>query len=183
MGKALVSNITVSLGLVIVRKALAMARLSVVATLLAMLPLSSSQFCPLARLLLLSTPWLAPYCPSSAGTLRLHSGWHPTANRRPASPLPGGSARLLPSWSVDPPSVKPSRGIALPPWLCPTPWVDVMTCPTIQHGFGGPSTSEFSYVADRQPSPAASVSGRQRLFFSLGAPAEGFGSLYQYLAM
>jgi len=89
MGKALVSNITVSLGLAVAPKALAMARLSVVASLLAILPLPPCRFRP-----------LAPYCPLSwhltaknsspgwhptappplAGTLLLLTGWHPTAH-------------------------------------------------------------------------------------------------------
>jgi len=103
MGKASVSNITVPLGFVVVPKALAMARLSAAASLLAILPLSSSRFCPLAPYCY-HPPlgWhptahhrLAPYCYSPAGTLLLLTGWHPTAHRRwLASPLPGGSARL-----------------------------------------------------------------------------------------
>ena len=103
MGKASVSNITVPLGFVVVPKALAMARLSAAAGLLAILPLSSSRFCPLA-LYCYHPPlgWhptarhrLAPYCYSPAGSLLLLTGWHPTAHRRwLASALPGGSARL-----------------------------------------------------------------------------------------
>ena len=122
---------------------------------LAILPLSSSRFCPLGPLLRLTAPWLARYCSSlPAGTLLLYFGWHPTAtHRRLASPLPGGSARLLLSRPEDPSSVTPSHGIALPPWLCPTPWIDVMTCPTVQHGFGEPSCSEFSNVAGLLSSP------------------------------
>jgi len=89
MGKASVSNITVSLGLAVTPKALAMARWSVVASPLAILPLPPSRFRP-----------LAPYCPLSwhltaknsspgwhptappplAGTLLLLTGWHPTAH-------------------------------------------------------------------------------------------------------
>jgi len=103
MGKASVSNITVLLGFVVVSKALAMARLSAAASLLAILPLPSSRFCPLAPYCY-HPPlgWhptahhrLAPYCYSPAGTLLLLTGWHPTAHRRwLASPLPCGSARL-----------------------------------------------------------------------------------------
>jgi len=86
MGKASVSNITVLLGLVVVPKALAMARLSAVASLLAILPPSSSRFCPLAPYCYHPLPgWhptahhlLAPYCYSPAGTLLLIVvGWHP----------------------------------------------------------------------------------------------------------
>ena len=102
MGKALVSNITVSSRSRRHSKALAMARLSVVASPLAILPLPPSQFRPLAPYCPLSWPLtaippqrLAPYCSSPAGTiLLLLPGWHPTANYRwLASPLPSGSAR------------------------------------------------------------------------------------------
>jgi len=94
MGKASVSNITVSLGFVVVPKALAMALFLVVASPLAILPPPTSQFCPLApycpiswHLTAIPTPgWhataphqLARYCYSLAGTLLLLSGWHPTA--------------------------------------------------------------------------------------------------------
>ena len=65
MGKASLTNITVLLGLVVVPKALAMARLLAAAGLLAILPLPSSQFCP-----------LAPYCYHPL------PGWHPTAHDR-----------------------------------------------------------------------------------------------------
>jgi len=52
-----------------------MARLSFVASVLAILPLSSSRFCPLAPLL--------PHFRSLAGTLLLIlTGWHPTATLR-----------------------------------------------------------------------------------------------------
>ena len=89
MGKASGSNITVSLGFVVVPKALAIARLSAAASLLAILPLSSSRFCPLAPYCYHPLPgWhptahhrLAPYCYSLAGTLLLLAGWHPTATR------------------------------------------------------------------------------------------------------
>jgi len=152
MGKASVSNITVPLSFIVVPKALAMARLSAAASLLAILPLSSSQFCPLAPHCYHPLPgWhptayhrLAPYCYSPAGTLLLLTGWHPTAHRRwLASPLPSGSARHLPFRLVGPSLFTPSRGIALPPLLCPTPWIDVMTCLIVHHGFGGPSIGVF----------------------------------------
>jgi len=108
MGKASVTNITVSLGFVVVPKALAMARLSVVASRLAILPLPPSRFRPLAPYCPLSwhltaTPlpgWhptathrLAPYCYSPAGTLLVLTGWHPTA------PPPMGSPFLGYAWS------------------------------------------------------------------------------------
>jgi len=93
MGKASVSNITVWLGFVVVPKALAMAHLSAAASLLAILPLSSSRFCPLAPYCYHPLPgWhptahhrVAPYCYSSAGTLLLIViGWHPLC---PVAPL------------------------------------------------------------------------------------------------
>jgi len=65
MGKASVSHITVSLGFLVVPKALAMACLSAAASLLAILPLFSCRFCP-----------LAPYCYHPL------PGWHPTAHYR-----------------------------------------------------------------------------------------------------
>jgi len=154
MGKASLSNITVSLSFVVVPKALAMARLSAAASLIAILPISSSRFGPLAPYCYHPLRgWhatahhrLAPYCYSPAGTLLLLTGWHPTTHRPwLASPLRGGSARHLPFRSVGPSSVTPSRSIALPPWLCPTPWIDVMTCLTVQHGFGRPSAGVFLY--------------------------------------
>jgi len=132
MGKASVRNITVPLGYVVVPKALGMARLSPAASLLAILPPSSSRFCPLAPYCYHPPPgWhptahhlLAPYCYSPAGTLLLLTGWQPTAHRRClASPLPGGSARLPTSL---PPAIYSTvanlalvtvdHGIALPPW-------------------------------------------------------------------
>jgi len=147
MGKASVSNITVPLGFLIGPKPLAMARLSVVASPLAILPLPPSRFpplasyCPLSWHLTASSPLrVAPYCYSSTSSLR----------------------------SVDPSSVTPSRGIALPPRLCPTPWIDVMTCLTVQHGFGGPSSFEFSHVGDHLSSPSGprfGSSNRQFLLF------------------
>ena len=145
MGKASVSNITGLLGFAVAPKALAMAHWSAVASPLVILPLPPSRFRP-----------LAPYCPLSwhltaknpppAGTRLLPpSGWHPTATHRLAPycspswlapPLLGGSARpSLPLRSFGPSSVTPSRRIALPPWLCPTRGNDVMTCPTVHHGF------------------------------------------------
>jgi len=108
MGKASVTNITVSLGFVVVPKALAMARLSVVASPLAILPLPPSRFRP-----------LAPYCPLSWHlTATPLPGWHPTATHRlaPYWYSPAGTLLLRLRW-VGPSSVTPSRGIALPPWL------------------------------------------------------------------
>jgi len=97
MGKGSVSNITVSLGFVVVPKALAMARLSGAASLFAILPLSFSRFCPLAPYCYHPLPgWhptaysrLGPYCFSPAGTLLLIVvGWHPLCPLAPLANLP-----------------------------------------------------------------------------------------------
>jgi len=96
-------------GLVVVRKALAMARLSVVASPFVILPLHPSRFRPLAPHCPISWPLtanlphrLAPSWSPPAGTLLLLTGWHPTSHHRwMAPPLPGGSARL--------PSLSPLR--------------------------------------------------------------------------
>jgi len=105
MGKVWVSNIVVSLGFVVVPKALAMARLSAAASLFAILPLSSSRFYPLAPYCYHPLPgWhptahhrLAPYCYSPAGTLLLIVvGGHPLC---PVAPLAiYRSDRLAPPW-------------------------------------------------------------------------------------
>jgi len=109
LGKASVSNITVPLGFIVVSKALAMARLSAAASLLAILPLSSSRFCPLAPYCYHRVPgWhptahhrLAPYCYSPAGTLLLIViGWHPLCLVAPldmylSNPLAAPRLRLV----------------------------------------------------------------------------------------
>jgi len=103
MGKASVSNIVVSLGFVVVPKALTMARLSAAASLFAILPLSFSQFCPLGPYCYNPLQgWhptahhrLAPYCYSPAGTLPLIIvGWHPLCPVAPLAFYP--SDRLAP---------------------------------------------------------------------------------------
>jgi len=117
MGKASVSNITVLLGLAVAPKALAMARWSVVASPLAILPLPPYRFrplapyCPLswhltaknpppAGTLLLPPLWVAPYCYSPAGTLLL------------TSPAGIPSARWLRSPFSPPPIARPFLGYA-----------------------------------------------------------------------
>jgi len=177
VGKASVSNIVVSLGFVVVPKALAMARLSAAASLFAILPLSSSRFCPLAPYSYHPLPGWHPTALQPAGTLLLLTGWHPTAHRRwLASPLPGGSARHLPFRSVGPSSVTPSRGIALPRWLCPMPWMGVMTCLTVHHGCGGPSTGVFlchrSSILSIRPRKGLSAAV---VSFVLGSLRKGLG--------
>jgi len=84
-------------GLVVVPKALAMARLSVVTSPFAILPPPPTRFRPLAPYCPLNwhltaylpSGWhptathpLAPYCYPPAGTLLLLTGWHPTAALR-----------------------------------------------------------------------------------------------------
>ena len=108
--------------LVVIPKSLAMAGLSHVACPLVILPPPPSRF----RL-------LALYCPLSwhptaylppAGTLLLLTGSHPTA-RSLRSPL-------YPLQSTHSSSIRPSRSIALPLWLSPTPWSnDVITGTTV----------------------------------------------------
>ena len=105
MGKASVSHITVPVGFVVVPKALAMARLLAAASLLAILPPSSSRFCPPAPYCYHPLPgrhptahhWLAPYCYSPAGTILLLTGWHHTATHRltPYCYSPAGTLLLI----------------------------------------------------------------------------------------
>jgi len=123
-----------------------MARLSVVATPLAILPPSSSRFRP-----------LAPYCPISwhrtaetlpqAGTLLLSTGWHPTATHRLAlycySPA-GMLLFILQSFDLS--SVTPSHGIALPPWLLSNALDRCNDLHDRASGFSGPTVSVFSPV-------------------------------------
>jgi len=106
----MVSNITVSLGLVFGLKALAMARLSVLGSPLAILPPSTLRFRPLAPYCPISwhltakplPGWhptayhqLAPYCCSCGGTLLLIVvGWHPLCPVAPLTIYP--SDRLAP---------------------------------------------------------------------------------------
>jgi len=117
IGKASVSNIRVLLSFVVVPKVLARARLSVVVSPLAILASSPSRFCPLVPYYYIPLP-----------------GWHPTADHRlaPYCSLLAGipsalwlRSPLYPPRSSHPSSLTPSRGIALPPWLPPTPWGDL----------------------------------------------------------
>ena len=154
MGKASVTNITVSLCFFLVPNALAMAPLSVVASPRAILPPSTSRFRPLAPYCPISwhltakplpgwhptaLPWLAPYCYSPAGTLLLLSG----------------CILLLLLQLVDPSLVIPNRSIALPPWLL----FNALDRCNDQHdrasGYCGPTVSVLSPVADHQSSNRA----------------------------
>jgi len=105
MGKASVSNITVSLCFIVIPKVLAMACLFAAACLFAILPPSTSQFCPLAPYCYIPLPgWfptairrLAPYCYSSARTLLLIVvSWHPLCPVAPLAHLPLSLLRLTP---------------------------------------------------------------------------------------
>jgi len=158
MGKASVSNIRVPPQFHCRPKALAMAHLSVVASLLAILLLSFFQFCPLVLLL---PPFL-----SLAGTRLLPIGWHPTATLWLAPYCSSSLAGIPSAWWLGFPSTLSDW--LTPPRLrlvvilhclrayCPTPWIDVLTSPTVHGSFGGPSRLEFSYVAGRQSSPPRS---------------------------
>jgi len=143
MGKASVTNITVSFSFIVVSKALAMARLSVVASPLAILPPPPSQFCPLA-------PYY--YFPLL--------GWHPTALHQMAPYCPSltgiPSARwfhshLYPPRSSHSASVTPGHSIALPPWPPPMPWsTDVITGAAVAFQFDvGLLFRWFSYMRDQ----------------------------------
>jgi len=158
MGKALVSNIMIPLGFVVVPKALAMPRLSVVASLLAILPPPTSRFCP-----------LAPYCPIS---------WHLTATHRlaPYCYSPAGTLLLL-LRSVDLSLFTPSRGIALPLWLLSNALDRCNDLHDRASGHSWPTVSVFSPVDDRPSTPL----GRAfRVFelavsFVLGSLRKGLG--------
>ena len=152
MGKASVSNIMVSLGLVVVPKAPAMASLSALASPFAILPPSFSWFCLLVLYYYFPLPgWhptahhqLAPYCSSLA--LILSARWL----RSPLYPLRSSHSSL----------VTPSHGIALPPWLPPTPCGDRSNyrrgrCLRFNVG---PLFRWFSFMRGHYPLPQAPVS-------------------------
>jgi len=117
-----------------------MAHLSVVASPFAILPSPPSRFCPLApyctfswHLTAKTPPWLAPYCYSPAGTLLL--------------------LLYLPLRSVDPSSVTPSRGIALPLWLLSNALDRCNDLGNRVSGYSGPTVSVFSLVDDHSFTP------------------------------
>jgi len=115
-------------------------------------------------------------CSSPASTLLLLTGWRPTAHRRwLVSPLSGCSARHLPFRWVGPSSVTPGRGIALPPWLCPTPWIDGITCLTVHHGFGGAFTGVFLCRRSTILSPRAAFLAVRVFSFVLVSLRKGLG--------
>jgi len=155
-----------------------------VASPLGILPLPPSRFCP-----------LPPYCPLSwhltaktpppAGTLRLPSGWQPTATHglAPYCYTLAGTLLLL-LRSVDPSSVTPSCGIALPPWRLSNALDGCNDLHDCASSYCGPMVSMFSPVADHQSSNQAPQGPHStRCFFCLGEPAEVFESFYLYLSM
>ena len=164
IGKACVSKMTVPLSFVVGQKALAMAPLSVVASPFAILPLPPSQFRP-----------LPPYCPFSwhltaktpppAGILLLPSGWHPSCYSR-------AGTLLLIFRSVDPSSVTPSRGIALPLWLSSNTLDRCNDLHNCASGYSGLTVSVFFPVDELLSTPL-------RPAFLLFQPAVSFvlGSL------
>jgi len=87
-----------------------------------------------------------------ASPLLLLTGWHPTA-RWLRSPL----YRLRLSRCS---SVTPRRGIALPQWLPPTPWLnDVITGASVEYSYSvGPHSSGFLLTRDHHPLPQARLS-------------------------
>jgi len=131
---------------------------------------------PLAGTLLLTSP--------PAGTLLLLNRWHLTAIH-PLVPYrysPAGTLLLL-FRSVDPSSVTPSRGIALPPWLLSNALDRCNDLPDGTSWFRWALYWSFHMSPINNPLPARRVSVRQSLFFCFGEPAEGFGSLYLYVSM
>jgi len=100
-----------------------------------------------------ATHRLAPDCHSPAGTRLPLTGWQPTATHQlaPYCHSPAGTLLLL-LRSVDPSSVRPSRSIALPPWLLSNaldPCNELHECAS---GYCGPMVSVVSPVADHQSS-------------------------------
>ena len=140
-----------------------MARLSVVASPPAILPPSTSRFHPLAS-----------YCPISWHlTAKTFSpGWHPTAPHRlvPYCYSPAGTLLLL-FRSVDPSSVTPSRGIALPLWLLANALDRCNDLHSRASGYTGPTVSLFSLVDDHLSSPLrpAFLVFKQAVSFVLGS--------------
>jgi len=176
MGKASVSNITVSHGFVIVPKALAMAvcRLWLARSRSFLLPPPGSvrwhHTALLAGTLLLNPP--------QASTLLLPTGWHPTTTHRLAHYRysPAGTLLLL-FRLVDPSSVTPSRGIALPPWLLSNALDPCNDLHDRTSGYSGPTVSVFSLVDDRPSTPLmpAFQVFEQAVSYILGSLRKGLG--------
>jgi len=185
MGKVAVSNITVPLSFVVGPKALPIARLSVVASPFAILPPRASRFCPRAPYSPFSS-YLTAQSSSPAVTLLLMFGWHPTATRRLAPYCSWLLARIPSGWwlrsrsplrSFDPLSVRPSRGIALPPWLLSNALDRCNDLRDCASGYSGPMVSVFSPGDDRSPTPLRPPFRvfEQGVSFVLGSLQKGFG--------
>jgi len=152
-----------------------MARVSLVASPLAILPPPPSWFRP-----------LAPYCPLSwPHTAYLHAGRQPTATDRlaPDCCSPAGTLQplllgspLYPLRSTRSSLVTPSRGIALPPWLPLKPWSkDVIFDATIVYGYGvGPHSSSFPLMRHHYPLPQPRVSRPQQNLVLFGVACGRF---------
>jgi len=141
LGKALDSNITVPLGLVVPPKALAMARFWLVASPLKILASCLSQFRP-----------LLPYYYNPL------PGWHPTGHHQLASPLLGGSARLsILSDRRTPPRSRPVPVLHCLRGCCqPLGATDVITGAVVAFWFRiGPLFQDFAFMRDHHPLPRA----------------------------
>jgi len=136
-----------------------MARLSVVASPLAILAPPASRFRP-----------LAPYCPISWHlTAKPLPGWHPTAphRRAPYCYSPAGTLLVI-LRSVDPSSVTPSRAIALPSWVLCNALDRCNDLHDRARGYSRPRVSMFSPVDDLASTPLSPRFGslnRQFLLF------------------
>ena len=120
--------------------------------------------------------------PHTAGTLSAE--WLSSAGGSPRFyPLSRAPYCPYPLRSSVPSSVTPSRGRALPPWLRSTPWINVMTCLTVQHDFHGPSVPEVSYDGDQQSSPRCQRFLPLESFLLFRGAYRGFGSRYLYVSM
>ena len=171
------SNITVPPGFVVVPNGLAMAHLSVVASPLVFLPPAPPGSVRWYR----TTPIFL-----LAGTLLLFTGWHPTATRWLAAPLPCGSAR---------PSILSDR--STPPLLhlvvvlhCLRDYCQRRGATNVIFGLAvtvrfdvGPPFRWFFYMRGHHLLPSGTLCGRRDLCFCFGERVEGFASLYLYVSM
>jgi len=177
MVKASVRNITFKLGFIVVPKALAMARLSVVPSPLVIPPPSTSRFHPLAQYCPISLHLTAKTLPQ-AGTLLLSTRWHPTATHllAPYCYSPAGTLLHL-LRSVDLFSVTPSRGIALPLWLLSNALDRCNDVHARASGFSGPTVSVFSPFNNHLSTPLrpAFVVFQQAVSFVFGSLLKGLG--------
>ena len=156
MGKGSVRNITVPLRFVVVTRALAMARLSVGATPLWILPPPSpgSSAC---TVLPKSSPWLSPYCSSPAGILLLLFGWHPLSPLAPLACLSSAMRTLLLGYAQSlyyPASVAAANTLRLTMQFLARPLSSVRCRPTVSLVFfyarslSSPSSLRFQALAN-----------------------------------